>query len=94
MFSGRAWTGSQAAELGLVDGVADVHTFMSDKFGKDVKLWHVNRDVGGLAGLLGVGHRPGVVGTAGDVRALATQVASGVMDALHERELLGRHRLG
>lgn len=94
LFSGRAWTGSQAVELGLVDGVADVHSFMADKFGTDVKLWHVNKDQSGLAGLLGIQHPSGTVATRGDVRALAAQVADGVLDALHDQELSGRHRFG
>lgn len=36
IFSGRAWTGSQALHLGLIDGVDDMRTVMRRKFGREV----------------------------------------------------------
>lgn len=33
LFSGRVWTGAQAAELGIVDGTADMKSKMREEFG-------------------------------------------------------------
>ena len=36
IFSGRAWTGRQALQLGLVDGIDDMRTVMRRRFGPKV----------------------------------------------------------
>ena len=51
LFSGRVWTGRQAARLGLIDGVGDVATVLADKFGDKVPRLV---DVVGLKPLRGV----------------------------------------
>ena len=38
LFSGRFWTGRQALDLGLIDGLGDVRTVMRAKFGEKVRL--------------------------------------------------------
>ncbi len=38
VFSGAFWTGRQALELGLIDGIGDLRTVLRDRFGKEVKL--------------------------------------------------------
>lgn len=38
LFTGEFWTGTKAAERGLVDGLGDLRTVMREKFGKRVKL--------------------------------------------------------
>jgi signal peptide peptidase SppA len=38
LFSGEFWTGTRAAELGLVDGVDDLRAHMRRRFGEKVKL--------------------------------------------------------
>ncbi len=38
LFSGDVWTGKKAEELGLIDGIADMRSFMREKYGEDVKL--------------------------------------------------------
>jgi signal peptide peptidase SppA len=38
LFSGEFWTGSQAQELGLVDGIGDVRSVMRERFGDKVRL--------------------------------------------------------
>ena len=40
LWSGRAWTGRQAAKLGLVDGVGTLQETMRAKFGDQVKRTH------------------------------------------------------
>lgn len=41
LFEGQFWTGQEATEKGIVDGVADLHSFMIEKFGDDIKLHDV-----------------------------------------------------
>lgn len=38
LFSGDVWLGSEAKKLGLIDDVADMRTFLRDRFGKRVKI--------------------------------------------------------
>jgi len=38
LFSGDVWTGSKAVELGLIDGISDLRSFMHAKYGEKVKL--------------------------------------------------------
>jgi len=38
LFSGDVWTGSKAVELGLIDGISDLRSFMRAKYGDKVKL--------------------------------------------------------
>ena len=38
LFDGTVWTGRQATELGLVDGIGDLRGVMREKFGKKVNL--------------------------------------------------------
>lgn len=38
LFSGDVWTGAKAVELGLIDGVSDLRSFMREKYGEKVKL--------------------------------------------------------
>jgi signal peptide peptidase SppA len=38
LFSGDVWTGPKAVDLGLIDGIADLRSFMRDKFGDKVKF--------------------------------------------------------
>ncbi|WP_395073011.1 S49 family peptidase [Hyphococcus sp.] len=48
LFSGRFWTGSTAAEKGLVDGTAQLGDFLRDRFGKDVKVKRISAESGSL----------------------------------------------
>ncbi len=38
LFSGDVWTGTKAVELGLIDGISDLRSFMRAKYGDKVKL--------------------------------------------------------
>ncbi len=43
LFNGQVWTGRKAVELGLVDGVGDLHSVMRQRYGDGVKLHVINR---------------------------------------------------
>ncbi len=48
LFSGAFWSGKQALELGLIDGITDIRTRMRELYGEKVRLKAVPLDRGGL----------------------------------------------
>ena len=52
LFNGEFWTAETALELGLIDGVDHMETFIARKWGSDVRVIRVNGD-NPLAALLG-----------------------------------------
>ena len=38
LFSGEFWSGTQAKKLGLVDGIGNAHEILKEKFGEDVVI--------------------------------------------------------
>ena len=55
LFSGDVWTGSKAVELGLIDGLSDLRSFMRAKFGDKVKFKTFEGRKGWLQKRLGLG---------------------------------------
>lgn len=41
LFSGAFWSGVQARDMGLVDGLGDVYTVMKERYGKRIKLVNI-----------------------------------------------------
>ena len=79
LFDGTFWTGRKAAELGLTDGVGNLHGVLREKFGEKVKLRPVKVARGWLQKRFGVESR-------GDI-------AADVMSAIEERAVWGRYGL-
>lgn len=89
LFSGAFWAGAKAAELGLVDGLADVRSKMREVFGPKTKLRLVPLDRGGLLSRLSR-NVPGAEVTAASGRlALADDLVS----AIEIRALWSRYGL-
>lgn len=53
LFTGEFWSGTRARELGLVDGIGDLHTVMRERFGEKVRLKEIKARRGWLLGRLG-----------------------------------------
>jgi signal peptide peptidase SppA len=53
LFSGAFWSGKQALDMGLVDGLGDVRSIMREKFGDKVNLRFIKPSKSFFAGLLG-----------------------------------------
>lgn len=53
LYTGEFWTGNQALELGLIDGISDLRTKMREKFGEKVKLKLISPAKGLFAKLRG-----------------------------------------
>lgn len=78
LFSGEFWSGRQALELGLIDGIADLRGKMREKFGEKVKLKVVAQPRGWLQRKFGMDGRFG---------GLPDEIVS----ALEERALWARY---
>lgn len=42
LFNGAFWTGRMARDLGLIDGLGEMHTVLQDRYGEDVRIRPVN----------------------------------------------------
>ncbi|MBK9079019.1 MAG: S49 family peptidase [Hyphomicrobium sp.] len=87
LFSGAFWTGSKAAEYGLIDGIADVRTKMQELHGAKVRLRVFEPE---KAGLLGRMRRLSSAGP-GDSGGLA--FAGDLVSAVEARALWSRFGL-
>jgi serine protease SohB len=90
LFTGEFWTGRQALELGLIDGIMDIRTKMRALYGEDVRLKLVSperglfrRRIPGVASAM-----PGI----GLVRG-EWSLTRDVLSAIEERSLWGRYGL-
>ena len=55
LFNGDYWTGQEAVEYGLVDGIDDLYSYVKQNYGDDINIIRVNPTVKkGLAGLFGL----------------------------------------
>jgi serine protease SohB len=84
LFEGQIWTGRKAAELGLVDGLGDLHGVLRERFGDKVKLPQMGAARPWWRRRFGVRRR--------DLEARA--VADAVLDGIAERMLWARYGLG
>ncbi|HEX2480062.1 MAG TPA: S49 family peptidase [Geminicoccaceae bacterium] len=84
IFEGQIWTGRKAAELGVIDGLADLHGLMRERFGDKVKLPQVGAAKPWWRRRLNVQPR------AHEARA----AADALLDAIIERSLWARYGLG
>jgi len=51
VMEGAFWAGTDALEKGLIDGIGDAASVMTEKFGDDVKLIDLSPEKGFLSGL-------------------------------------------
>lgn len=83
LFSGAFWSAQKAADLGLIDGIADVRTKMRELYGDDVSLRLVQLSRSGLLGRLrrftvGLGSAsPGAPGATGGALPALTSASLG-----------------
>lgn len=84
LFSGEAWTGTRALELGLIDGIGELRQVLRSRFGEDVRIRRVSRERGFLRRRIGIGE--------GVERALADW-PGGLLAAIEERAFWSRFGL-
>jgi signal peptide peptidase SppA len=82
MFSGAFWAGSKALELGLIDGIGEIHSVLKQKYGDKLDLIEVNRPGSWLQRRLG-----------GFSSHLGATAASSLLDEIEIRALWSRFGL-
>jgi serine protease SohB len=90
LFTGEFWSGRQALELGLVDGIMDARTKMRELYGEKVRLKLISAERGLFRRIL-----PGV-GPAFDAsmaRPAAMSIADDVISAIEARAIWARFGL-
>jgi signal peptide peptidase SppA len=88
LFTGEFWTGTRGLELGLVDAVGDLRSFLRARFGDDV----VTPLVAGERGFLGR-RVPGIGSSAIDALASRPGLAEEIISALEARAIWARYGL-
>jgi serine protease SohB len=83
LFEGQIWTGRKALELGLIDGLGDLHGTLRERFGDKLKLPQIGGAKPWWRRRLNV--RPG--------EAAARAAVDGALDAIVERALWARYGL-
>lgn len=82
LFSGAFWSGKQALEFGLIDGISDVRTRMRELYGDDVQLKAVALERGGLISRLrrapSLDAMAATIGLAGSQTALTDDLISSI----------------
>lgn len=86
LFTGLFWTGGKALELGLVDALGDMRSFLRQRYGDKTRL----RLITAPRGLFG--RRLGLFGSQQGA-AIAAAAADGLADAAQERALWARFGL-
>jgi signal peptide peptidase SppA len=87
LFTGQFWTGRRGMALGLVDALGDMRAFLKARYGEKTKLRLISQPRGLF------GRRLGMFGIGENGRALATEAASGLVDAAEDRALWARYGL-
>ncbi len=90
LFTGEFWSGRQALELGLIDGIMDLRTKMRALYGEDVRLKLISSERGLLRRRAGVGI---AISGAGLGVSFAQGFADDLISALEERALWARFGL-
>lgn len=69
VFTGEFWTAKRGVEMGLIDGLGDLHGVLRERYGKDFRIKPISQKKGWLQ-IPGIGLSAGISGDiAGDVMA-------------------------
>jgi signal peptide peptidase SppA len=90
LFTGEFWSGRQALELGLIDGIMDIRTKMRALYGEDVRLKLIPSDRGFLRRKSGIGTNFTGMGLS---VSFGQGFADDIISALEERALWARFGL-
>lgn len=94
LFTGLFWTGTKGVELGLVDSIGDMRSFLRDRYGPKTRLRLISAPRGFLSrrlGLLGGSMAASIEGER--AAGVASSAFDGLVAAIEERGLWGRYGL-
>ena len=89
LFTGLFWTAKRGLELGLIDGIGDMRSFLKQRYGEKTRLQLVSMPRGLF------GRKLGIFGSSGEgfAQEVAAAAAGGIADAAEERALWSRFGL-
>lgn len=87
LFTGLFWGGRTGMELGLVDALGDIRSFLRQRYGDKTRLQLVSMPRGLF------GRRLGIFGSRAQGSEIAASAADGLMEAASERALWSRYGL-
>jgi serine protease SohB len=87
LFSGEFWTGSKALELGLIDRLGDLRSFLRERFGEKVATPLISAERGLF------GRRIPGIGSPADAEGDRAGLAESIVSALEARALWARYGL-
>lgn len=90
LFTGLFWAARRGMELGLVDGLGDMRSFLKARYGDKTQLKLISQSRGLFGRGLGLFGAASGGNPAGDIAAAA---AGGLVDVIQERALWGRYGL-
>lgn len=90
LFTGLFWAAGRGLELGLVDGLGDMRSFLKARYGDKTRLKLITQSRGLFSRGFGLFGSSASGNPAGDIAAAA---AGGLVDVLQERALWGRYGL-
>ncbi len=90
LFSGAFWSGKQALEFGLIDGISDIRTRMRELYGDDVKLKVVPIERPGLLSKL---RRSPSLDSLASLTSRDTSLTDELLSTLETRALWARYGL-
>ncbi len=90
LFTGEFWSGRQALDLGLIDGIMDIRTKMRALYGEHVRLKVMQSGGGFLKRRLGLGS---AISIEGNGLSLSKGIADDLISALEERAIWARFGL-
>lgn len=85
LFTGLFWTAGKGLDLGLIDGLGDMHSFLKQRYGEKTRLQLISQPRGLF------GRKLGVFGS--QVPEIAAAASHGLIEAAEERALWGRFGL-
>ncbi|EIE25200.1 hypothetical protein COCSUDRAFT_40523 [Coccomyxa subellipsoidea C-169] len=98
LWSGRVWTGRQAARLGLTDGIAQLEAKMHEKVGDNVHFVLCSEPLrAGLADALGLSSSMRgwgkMLGQQSDIYSVTSSASQALLDEVQYRSMLARYGL-
>ena len=95
LFTGAFWTGNKALDLGLVDELGDMGTYVKQRFGKDAKLKLISAPSGFFGRFRGPGFASSALASAATGGDPVDRIAAGlsadtILASLEERALWSR----
>ncbi|MEM7424532.1 MAG: S49 family peptidase [Pseudomonadota bacterium] len=93
LFSGAFWSGVKARDLGLVDGLGNMHTVLREKFGDEVMLKTISGPRKGLLSRMIPGGTEERHGGIPDLNGLRSGLADDLVSSLEARAVWSRYGL-